>query len=257
MRAAYLALLLAGSASAQAPFRLDDAAVAPKGGVHVEWTNEWASLSKSDLPAQHQYTGVLDVKWGILPDVEVGLDFPVILITGSDMRAAFGFGDLDFAAKAVFLAEKEGSARPAVALAAAVEFPTGNPANGLGSGVTDAAFNVVVDKALGAGFSLTLNLGAVLTGNTLTGAEGLKAGRGAIYVAGLTLKKDVSPDLVVGLVAGGARGDRNVVTDSEFWVQIGAIWSTGRGVSVLASATAGWRESPRAAGLVGVAVDFQ
>jgi hypothetical protein len=256
MRAVCLALLLAGPAAAQTPFLTDDAAVAPARGAHFEWSHSWASLSKSDLPAQHQYTSVFDVKWGILPGVEFGFDIPFIQITGASLDAAHGLGDLDFSAKAVLLAEKEGSSRPAVALSAALEIPTGDTSGGLGTGLTDFGFNVIVSKSLGDGWSVTLNLGAVLTGNTLTGAEGLKPGRGAIYTGGLALKKNLSENVLLGLVAWGARGDRSVADDSELRVQLGAAWATGRGVSLVASASAGWRESPRAAGLVGFTVDF-
>jgi len=256
MRAVCLALLLAGPAAAQTPFLTDDAAVAPTHGAHFEWSHQWSSLSTADLPAQHQYTSVFDVKWGILPGVEFGFDIPFIHITGSELDTAHGLGDLDFSAKAILLEEKEGSARPAIALSAALEIPTGDTSDGLGSGLTDFGFNVIVTKSFGAGWSLTLNLGAVLTGNTLTGAEGLKPGRGAIYTGGLALKKSLSPDLLLGLVVWGARGDRSVVNDSELRVQLGASWAAGRGVSVVASASAGWRESPVATGLAGLVVDF-
>jgi hypothetical protein len=256
MRAVCLALLLAGPAAAQTPFLTDDAAVAPTHGAHFEWSHQWSSLSTADLPAQHQYTSVFDVKWGIFPGVEFGLDIPFLHITGSDLDTAQGLGDLDFSAKAILLEEKKGSARPAIALSAALEIPTGDTSDGLGSGLTDFGFNVVVSKTFGAGWSLTLNLGAVLTGNTLTGAEGLRPGRGAIYTGGLALKKSLSRDLLLGLVVWGARGDRGVVNDSELRVQLGANWAAGRGVSVVASATAGWRESPAATGLVGFTVDF-
>src|SRR5512140_15470 len=206
MRVVCLCLLLAGPAAAQTPFLTDDAGVAPVRGAHFEWSHEWASLSTADLPARHQYTSVFDVKWGILPGVEFGFDIPFLWITGSEMPVARGLGDLDFSAKAILLAEKEGSSRPTIALSAALEIPTGDTSGGLGSGVTDFGFNVVVSRSFADGWSLTLNLGAVLTGNTLTGAEGLKPGRGAVYTGGLALKKSLSPALLLGLVVWGARG---------------------------------------------------
>jgi hypothetical protein len=256
MKAVCLALLLAGSAAAQTPFLTDDAGVVPKGGAHLALSSDWASLSKADLPAQHQVTSVIDAKWGVLLGVEFGFDVPFLVITGSDLGTARGLGDLDFSVKGILLDEKEGSSRPAIALSAALEIPTGDTASGLGSGLTDFGFNLVVAKTFGAGWSLTLNLGVVLTGNTMTGAEGLRPGRGAIYTGGLALKRSLSPDVLVGLVVWGSRGDRTVVNDSELRVQLGASWAVGRGVSVVASASAGWGASPTAAGLAGLTMEF-
>ena len=256
MKAAALVLLLAGPAAAQAPFLTDDTLVTSKGGLHVEWTSAWSSLATSDLPAQHQYTSVLDMKWGVLSGVEFGFDIPFIAITGTEVPTARGLGDLDFTLKLRLLDERDGSARPSVAVTAALELPTGEESTGIGSGVTDFGLNLVVSKALGAGWSLTANLGAVLTGNTLTGAEGLKPGRGAIVTGGAALKKRFSESLLAGLVVWGARADADVAAGTELRLQLGAAWSLGPALTLVASVSAGWYESPRATGLVGLTADF-
>jgi hypothetical protein len=257
VRAACLVLLLAGPAAAQTPFLTDDAAVAPSHGAHFEWSHEFASLSKADLPAQHQYTAVFDIKWGILPGVEFGFDIPLLQITGSTLDEAHGLGDLDFSAKAVLLEEKEGSARPSVAFSVAVELPTGDTNGGLGSGRTDVVFNAIVAKSLGAGWSVTGNLGLVLTGNTLTGAEGIAPTKGSVLTFGACVKKQWTETFLAGVSVWGARAtSANAATGSELRAQLGLVLDVGRGVSIVAAGTAGWHESSRAAGSAGVVVDF-
>ena len=106
MKAACLALLLAAPAAAQSPFLTDDANVAPRGGIHLEITNRFDSLSPHDLPATSQYTGIVDFKWGALSRVEIGFDFPLLSIHGNDPgqpQTVTGLGDLDFSTKGVLV----------------------------------------------------------------------------------------------------------------------------------------------------------
>jgi hypothetical protein len=257
MKSAFLALLVAGTAAAQTPFLTDDTAVARPGGSHIEWTHDWASLSPADLPATHQYTGVIDVKWGIVPGVEFGFDIPFLSISGAPSGEVHGLGDLDFAGKVVLLEEKEGSARPSVALTAAIELPTGDTAGGLGSGRTDVVFNAIATKSFPNGWSVTGNLGLVLTGNTLTGVEGIAPTKGSVLTFGTAVKKQLTETFLAGVVVWGARAtSAHAATNSELRAQLGLVLDVGRGVSLVASGSAGWHESPRASGAAGVSMDF-
>ncbi|MFI5180151.1 MAG: transporter [Thermoanaerobaculia bacterium] len=259
MKAACVALLLAAPAAAQSPFLTDDAIVTPLHGIHLEITNRYDSLSPNDLPATSQYTGIVDFKWGILSRVEIGFDFPLLSIHGNDPgqpQTVTGLGDLDFSTKAVLLPEREGRWWPQVALCIALELPTGNPDNGLGSGVTDFGFNLIASKQVDDGITACANLGLTLTGNTLTGAEGLRPGRGAIFTGGLSLKKDLSKRLQLGLEVWGSITQTTVAYGSELRVQAGGSWALSEKVSLIFSAGAGWQASPRVGGSLGIAADF-
>ncbi len=252
-------LLLAAPAAAQSPFLTDDANVAPHGGIHVEITNRYDYLSSSDLPATSQYTGIVDFKWGIFSRVEIGFDFPLLSIHGNDPgqpQTVTGLGDLDFSTKAVLFPGREGRWWPQVAFYIALEVPTGNPDNSLGSGVTDFGFNLIASKTVDDGITACVNVGLLLTGNTLTGAEGLRPGRGAIFTGGLSLKRDFSRRLQLGLEIWGSFTQATVAYGSEMRVQAGGSWALAENVSLIFSAGVGWQASPRVGGSIGVTADF-
>lgn len=123
------ALLLIGAAPsrAQQPFVTDDAEVTDAGHWHFQYSNEYDVLQKSAYPNLRQDWQNFVVQYGLAHHVEVNVDFPLILIeNGGATPGAFGFGDLDFAAKWKVVEETPGSKRPAFTVNAAVEFPTGS-----------------------------------------------------------------------------------------------------------------------------------
>src|SRR5438067_4092694 len=125
---------------AQQPFYTDDADVTDKKKFHLQISNEFDVLQRSAYPSLRQNTTVFELDYGLLKDVEVGVDGPLIAIANSRLvtpRTPFGFGDLDFHIKYNFLKEREGSRRPALAATVNVEIPTGDETKQLGSGLTD------------------------------------------------------------------------------------------------------------------------
>jgi hypothetical protein len=96
------ALLLFGTPflRAQQPFVTDDAEVTDAGHWHFQYSNEYDVLQKSAYPNLRQDWQNFVFQYGLAPHLEVNVDFPLILIENGDgMKNAFGFGDIDFAAK--------------------------------------------------------------------------------------------------------------------------------------------------------------
>src|SRR5215510_11656780 len=97
-RTLLLIVALAASARAQLPFLTDDAAVTPKGRWNFEYSNEYAVLPKSATPDHWQDTNDFVIQYGLLRNLELNVDFPIILInrnSGAALPDAFGFGDID------------------------------------------------------------------------------------------------------------------------------------------------------------------
>jgi len=240
-------------AHAQVPFLTDDAAVTPKGGWNFEYFNEYAVLPKSAAPDRWQDTNNFVVQYGVLDGLELDLDFPVILInraTGAVLPDAFGFGDLDFAAKYRFCGEDPESWRPAIAASVAVEVPSGDPVTQLGSGYTDFVMNSIAQRSLSETVSLQLNLGYQNNGNTLTGAIGIRT-PGKILSEGVSVHVDVAPALRLGLDLNGAQIRTAHAFDRQLQLTLGGIYTLGPKTNLTFAVLTGWYDSPRAGVLVG------
>ena len=154
---------------------------------------------------------------------KLGVDSPLLAIFnahGSAPSIPVGVGDTNLTLKWNLRSEKPESASPALALSFAVETPTGNPNNQLGSGLADYGFNTVVQKHLSARTVLRINNGLILSGNTLTGVVGLKA-QGIVYFAGASLTRDVSRTLLLGFELNGAAAQRADLGKAALQTQIG------------------------------------
>src|SRR5258705_2640228 len=99
-------LLFASGAYAQQPFSTDNADVTDEQKFHFQISNEYDILQRAAYPGLRQNTTVLEVDYGFLPGVEIGVDGPVIAISNSRVaspKTLVGFGDLDFHVKYNFL----------------------------------------------------------------------------------------------------------------------------------------------------------
>jgi hypothetical protein len=85
-----------------------------------------------------------------------------------------------------FRREREGSRVPAFALSGNIEVPTGSVSRGLGSGIADYSINGIAQKSLTNRTTLRGNLGVIFSGNTATGALGLRA-RGTVLTGGASI----------------------------------------------------------------------
>ena len=83
-------------------------------------------------------TPKLDIRWGVVDHISQ---------TGAASPALAGIGDQCI--NLTYRFHEQGRRMPALALAYAIEIPTGNPSKGFGSGFVDHAFSFVASRDLG------------------------------------------------------------------------------------------------------------
>jgi hypothetical protein len=256
-RLAWTLLALLGAASgvrAQQPFVTDDAEVTAKGLWHLEYYNEYAELGRNASPDLRQDTNNFVVQYGLLRNLEVNVDFPIIAIDrapASPLDSAFGLGDVDLAAKYKVVAEDPSGARPAFALTLAVELPTGDASTQLGSGRTDVVLNTIAQKTFCGSTIVHFNLGYQFSGNTLTGAIGIPT-PGHIVTAGLSIVHVLSPALLLGIDLNGAEVRTAHNRNREAQLTLGGSWSLWRKATLDFAFLAGKYDSPRLGFLLGM-----
>ncbi|HKP35664.1 MAG TPA: transporter [Pyrinomonadaceae bacterium] len=248
--------LASATAQAQQPFVTDDAGVTEHKKFQLQISHEFDVLPRNSYPSRYQNTTVFVLNYGLLPDVEVGVDYPLIVISNSSVvtpKTITGFGDLDFHVKYNFLKEREGSHRPALTVSFSVEVPTGDESKQLGSGLLDYSLNGVLQKSLTKKTTLRLNTGIVFAGNTSTGEVGI-ASRGQVFITGGSLQRQFTPKLNLGfeLIGAVARhsGSRQLQT------QIGGNYQLTEKMSFDFGLIAGRGDSPRAGAVLGISIDF-
>jgi len=260
-RSGLLALIIFGlsfSAQAQQPFITDDADVTEHKKFQLQISNEFDILARNAHPALRQNTTVFVLNYGLMRDVEVGVDYPLIVISnaaGTTPKTVSGFGDLNFHVKYNFLKEREGSRRPALTVSFAVEVPTGDTAKGLGSGLSDYSVNGVVQKSLTKKTTMRLNGGIIFAGNTSTGAVGIRA-RGRVFAFGGSLTREFTPRLNLGFELVGAVSDNSVLGAKQLHAQFGGNYQLTGKMSLDFGVITGKFNNPRAGAQLGVSIDF-
>ncbi len=250
------ALLLAAAAPsrAQQPFVTDDAEVTDAGHWHFQYSNEYDVLQKSAYPNLRQDWQNFVFQYGLAHHIEVNVDFPLILIENGDgLRNQFGFGDIDFAAKWKILEEAPGSKSPAFTVNAAVELPTGNEYNQLGSGLADYGVNLILQKSLSPVTLLHVNAGIQFAGNTQTGVVGIHT-PGHILSSGVSVTRDVSPVLHLGIDLNGAEVHDGGPKERQLQLTLGGNYSLTADDTFDFSVFVGWERAPRAGFLVGLSI---
>ena len=249
-------LCFAFSVSAQQPFAVDDADVTEHKKFQLQISNEFDSLSRSAHPSLRQNTTVFVLNYGLMRDLEIGVDYPLIVISnaaGTTPKTITGFGDLDFHVKYNFLKEREGKRRPALTVSFAMEVPTGDTTKGLGSGLLDYSVNGILQKSLTTRTTVRLNAGLVFAGNTSTGEVGIST-RGRVFVGGGSIAKQFTPKLNLGIeVFGAATGS---VGGSQIQTQFGGNYQLTNKMSFDFGVIAGRANSPRAGAQIGMSIDF-
>jgi hypothetical protein len=254
------ALYLApANAGAQQPFFTDDADVTDHKNFHFQLSNQYDLLQRSSYPSLRQNTTVFELDYGLLKNVEIGVDGPLIAISNSRIttpKTPFGFGDLDFHVKYNFLRERKGSRLPALTGTVSVELPTGNAREQLGSGLTDYFLNGILQKSVTKKTKLRLNGGILFAGNEATGAIGIKQ-RGRVFVGGASLVKQFTPKLDLGAEITGAVTSSLKLSRGLLQGLIGGNYQVTKKMYFDFGIVAGkFSASPRAGVLVGLSVDF-
>lgn len=194
------------------------------------------------------------MQYGLARGLEVNVDFPLIYIRreeGAALPNAFGLGDVDFAAKYQFLLEDPAGLRPACTAVLAVEVPTGDKSTQLGSGYTDVVFNSILQKTLAEGTVAHLNLGYQFSGNTLTGAIGIRT-PGRILTGGFSVAHDFSPTLLLGIDLNGAQIRTAHSRDSQLQLTVGGSLAFRKDATFDFAVLAGRSDSPRFGILLGM-----
>lgn len=252
-------LLLLPHARAQQPFYTDDADVTARGKLHFEFTNEFDLLQRSAYPTLRQNTASFTLAYGLLERVEVSISAPLITLFNAreaSPRTASGVGDTNLAVKYNFREEREGSRLPALTVSGQIEFPTGDARRQLGSGIADYSLNAVAQKSLTDKTTLRLNGGIIFSGNTLTGAVGLRT-RGTVFTGGSSLVRKFTPRLQLGAEVVGAVTRNFDLSKGQLQFQAGGNYSLRDNFTLDFGLLGGrFAGSPRAGAQLGFSFDF-
>ena len=250
-----LMVCVAGPVSAQQPFVTDDAEVTARGQLHFEYANEFYVLQKSAHPNLRQGTNNFVIQYGLFDGVEVNMDFPLIAIgnaSGSGRPSVFGLGDVDFAAKWKLVKEAPDGARPAFAVTAAEDFPTGSEEKQLGSGLTDYVLDTIFQKTF-SGTQLHANAGIQFAGNTQTGVVGIHT-PGRILIGGLSAARDFSERVRLGLDLNGAEIHDGGRVEKSLQLTIGGNCALTRNDTLDFAVAVGWYDAPRFGLILGISL---
>jgi hypothetical protein len=260
MRLLVLLLSTGTVAIAQQPFLTDDADTSQLHHFHLELLTEHDLLQRSAYPTVRQNTTRLQLTYGLLERLEIGVDGPLLSIYTAAQcgtSGASGFGDLDLQMKYRLLPEKENSKWPAFTVGIYVEVPTGNPRNQLGSGIADYWLNGIVQKALTPRITYRLNSGILFSGNTLTGAIGIRSSRGLVFTGASSFTAALSKRWLIGGEIAGALTQQFDLGKGQLQVQVGAKFALRKSMALDFAVTGGKFEgSPRLGGAFGISVDF-
>jgi hypothetical protein len=246
--------------SAQLPFYTDDADTTPKGKFHLEIYDEHDVLPRSAYPTKRQNILVFTLDYGITDKLEVGVNAPLITLNNSRVvipKNLNGIGDTQFGLKYNFLAERERSKLPALAVVFYVEAPTGNSNRQLGSGLTDYWLYGIVQKSLTKKTKGRLNGGILFSGNSSTGVLGIRTERGRIYTGNASLVRDFSERLKLGFEVFGAVTGNFILDRGQLTTQFGGNYALTKKLSLSFAVLGGrFAASPRAGAHLGFAYDF-
>ena len=247
------------STSAQQPFITDDSDTTQKGKFHFEFSNEFDWLQRSAFPSLRQNTSDFEFAYGLLEDVEIAVAAPVLMIfndRSTVTRRVTGVGDMNISVKYNFLKEREKSRLPALTVTVNLELPTGDIQRQLGSGLTDVYINGVVQKSLTNKTKLRLNSGVLFSGNTTTGAIGIRT-RGTVMTSSGSLVRQFTPKLQLGAELAGALARNTQLGKGQLQGMFGGNYQLLSNTSFDFGVVAGkYDGSPRAGLQLGISVDF-
>jgi hypothetical protein len=243
---------------AQQPFITDDADTAPAHHIHLELLTELDRLQSTAYPTLRQNTTRIQLTYGVMERLEIGCDGPLLAIYNAPGTAnAFGFGDLDLQIKYRVHLENKDSRWPAITIGFYIETPTGKTENQLGSGLADYWLNAILQKRLNSHLILRLNSGILFSGNTLTGAIGIRTSRGRVFTGSSSVTYQLSERWLIGIEIAGAMTQQFELGKAQLQSLVGWKYVIKKNVGLDFSVTGGKFEgSPRLGGAIGVSLDF-
>ncbi len=252
------AVSIASPLLAQLPFYTDDPAVTDRGKWHFEFFNEYDALQHPQYPNLRQNTANYKLNYGLPYNLELDVDAPYLAIIRTfGTQNATGVGDTNLGVKWNFYKESPASRVPALGVSLYIEFPTGDPLNQLGSGLTDYWLNFIAQKSLSGKTRINGNAGYLFAGNTSTGVVGIESTRGHVITGGVSLLHDLTARWTLGAeVYGGFTTDESLGR-SQFQVLAGGQYAIREGLTFNFGVLGGkYIASPRIGGQIGFSMDF-
>ena len=250
-------LWLAVPAAAQQPFVVDDAGITQVRTVHIELSDQVDGLRQSARPTRWQNVFEVAVNTGVAGWLELGATVPFISLVAersASPRVVSGIGDTTVSAKAR-LTRRPGATHT-FAGSMTLGIPSGERSRNLGSGLVDYGVTAISQHRLDGRWTLRLNAGAVLAGNTTTGLVGITQ-RGAVLIGGSSLIAQVGARLQVGGEFAIAWSQKATLAGSLATAQIGGNVLLRDGCTLDFSAGTGWFDSsPHTSLQVGLSIDL-
>lgn len=245
-------------ARAQQPFLVDDAEVTPGRGWHVELSSQVDVLRPAARPARWQNVFEWEVNYGAGGRVELAALLPVVSLVSDaagGRTSAHGIGDATLAAK--WRLTSDPAAAHALALSATLEVPSGSQRRGLGTGLVDYGLNLVSQHQLHPRVVVRVNGGALLAGNTQTGAVGIRE-RGTVLTTGASVVTPLTARAQVGGELTMAWSQKATLGGSAIGWQVGTNITVRDGATLDASVLGGWfAASPRVGVQLGMSLDLR
>jgi hypothetical protein len=247
-----------GLISAQMPFYTDNADVTDLGTLHFEIYNEIDALQSAQYPDLRQNTANFKANYGLPRNLELDFDIPYLYISrASGSQASSGNGDADMGIKWNFHKAAHPRSLPAVSASFYVEFPTGDEAQGLGSGLNDYWLNAILQEPFSDKTRLDFNFGYLFAGNTSTGVLGIQTTRGHVYTGGLALQHDYTQRLTLGSELFGGVADKNGLGKNQLQALAGGAYALNNRSSITFALLGGAHiASPKIGCQFGYEIDF-
>jgi hypothetical protein len=244
--------------SAQMPFYTDNADVTDLGTLHFEIYNELDALQSAQYPDLRQNTANFKVNYGLPYNLELDFDIPWLAIyRSSASQNTSGNGDADMGIKWNFHKAARPRSLPALSASLYIEFPTGDPKQGLGSGLNDYSLNSILQEPFSDKTRLDFNFGYLFAGNTSTGLLGIQTTRGHVYTGGLSLQHDFNPRLTLGAELYGGVADKNGLGKNQLQALAGGAYALNNRMSFTFAALGGAHiASPKIGCQFGYEIDF-
>jgi hypothetical protein len=228
------AFLVAPTANAGPPFVTDD----PAPVDYQHWQIYGFSTGTLANGAADGAAPGIDVEYGALPNLEIDVAAPLAFSATSGARPEFGYGDTEFAAKYRLFDPGKDDWWPAVAIAPAIDVPTGNAARGLGTGAVHAFLPVWLEKDFGpwslyGGGGYWINPGAGNKNYWLFGSALQYQVTDALALGGEVFHETASAS-----IAAGASGSSLGTRDSTGF-NLGAVYDLTKNYHLLVSAGRG------------------
>jgi len=244
--------------SAQMPFYTDNADVTDRGTLHFEIFNELDALQSAQYPDLRQNTANFKANYGLPHNLELDFDIPWLAIyRSSASQNTSGNGDADMGIKWNFHKAARPRSLPALSASLYIEFPTGDPKQGLGSGLNDYSLNSILQEPFSDKTRLDFNFGYLFAGNTSTGVLGIQTTRGHVYTGGLSLQHDFNPRLTLGAELYGGVADKNGLGKNQLQALAGGAYALNNRMSFTFAALGGAHiASPKIGCQFGYEIDF-